>query len=598
MFFFAAFLSASSALAQRPVLPAPVSPAPATDSATVQIIQARTLEIVSKDKEMVRKLKGEVRLRQKEALLFCDSAVLDNNNNVVARGKVVVIQGDSLTIFADSLIFTGATRIADLFGDVVLKNGEKKLYTNRLIYNLNTKIATYDHSATLTNDQTQLTSKRGQYYVKTSEAFFKDQVVVVNKDFSLKTDTMKFDTKTNIATFLAPTLIVQENGSHIYTESGFYDTQKNNAQFTKNPQYVKGEQLATSDTMFYDGLTRVITLQGHARSEEGAKKANANTIRYNRDNEDSYLEGAAHYEDSTQNIVSDTLRYNPKSKTYATRGHSHIVNPPQILEADAVDYGSGDSTGYAIGHVYWQDTSAHISIRCDRADYIKAKDYIKAYGGRPLTTTLVNGDSLWMRADTVVSLRDSLTSVKDTNRTLLAYRNVRMFKKNFQALCDSLTYSQRDSLFRLFKNPIAWSDTSQFSADTMRMLVKDKKLDRIYLHRQSFVINSKDEVYFNQIKGKDITVFFEQDELRRVYVEGNAESLYYTLDEKNLYVGVNKTECSEMLLYFVKNKVDNIKFFREPKALMTPMKRADHEKLKIKGFHWVEDLRPKSKTDL
>ena len=245
-------LASSKATAQQ-VPVAPTGQPAGTDSSTVEIVQARSLEIISKNQEMIRKLKGEVRLRQKDALMFCDSAVLDNANNVVAKGHVVIRQGDSLNIFADSLHFVGGTRIADLFGDVVLRNGEKKLFTTRLNYNLNTKVATYNNKATLTNDKTQLTSKRGQYYVKTNEAFFKEQVVVVDKDFSLKTDTLKFDNKTNVATFLAPTLIVQDNGSHIYTEAGYYDTQKNNAEFSLHPQYVKGEQLATSDTMYYDG---------------------------------------------------------------------------------------------------------------------------------------------------------------------------------------------------------------------------------------------------------------------------------------------------------------------------------------------------------
>jgi lipopolysaccharide export system protein LptA len=586
--------------------------------------------VFSKNGELIRKLKGEVRLKQKDALMFCDSAILDNNNNVIAKGHVIIKQGDSLNIFSDSLHYFGALRSADLFGDVILDNGDKKLFTTKLNYNLATKIATYNVKSTLLDKENQLTSKRGQFFVAQNEAFFKEQVSVVGKDFSMKTDTLRFNSKTNLATFLAPTLIVQDNGTQLYTEEGFYDMNRSIGQFTKSPQYLKGKELAVADSMYYDGATRLITLQGNARSEDGTKKAKANTIRYHRDTEDSELEGNANYEDDKQKIKSDTINFNSKSKRYLTKGRSVISNPPQILEADQVNYGANDSIGYAIGNVFYQDTAAKITLRCAQADYKKTNDYIKAYGNRPLMSNLVEGDTLWIRADTIISFKDTnqivsdigyrisdstravrtsadelrppsgskLVNPKDTFRTTLAYNHVKMFKKNFQSVCDSLSYTQSDSLFRLFKNPIIWSDTTQFKADTLRIRMKDKKIEKIYLHVNAFIVNSTDAIYFNQIKGRDITAFFEEDELRRMKVDGNAESVYYVLDEKKAYIGVNKSICSDMIIYFGNNKVDKIKFYSQPKAKMEPMGQANHEGLKMKGFSYEEVKRPKSRKDL
>ena len=588
------FLLSQKATAQNPFATQTNQPS-ASDSGRVQILNAKAGEFIFLKDQVAKKLKGQVVMQQKDARLFCDSAILDVFDNIYAKGNVVIKQGDSTSIFADSLTFHGMQRIADLYSNVILVNGEKKLFTQKLNYNLNTKVATYNTKSTLVDPRTQLTSRRGSYNVATNQAFFKEQVLVVDKDFDLKTDTLRFDTKNNVATFLAPTLIYMKDSSQFYTEGGYYDLKKDDAKFTKSPQYKKKDQTAIADTMLYDGKTTIIRLIGNASTEDATRKARASTIIYNRKTEESFLQGNAHFEDDKQNVNSDTIIYSGKSKTYATRGRSKIVNEKQILEADFVDFDSKDSVGIAKGNVFWQDTSAKTTLRCDSMAYNQRTDYIKAGGGRPILTSLIDGDTLWLRSDTIITFKPNPT---DSFRTMLAYYKVRMYKKNFQSVCDSLSYTQQDSLFKFYKDPIIWSDTSQLTADTMRMLLKDKKLDRVFMRQNAFIINSKDELYFNQIKGRDITAFFENDDLRRMNVDGNAESVYYVLDDSQAYMSVNKMVCSSMIVMFGDNKVEGIRFFTQPKATMTPMKQADHNALKMKGFKWDIQRRPKSLKDL
>ena len=186
-------------------------------------------------------------------------------------------------------------------------------------------------------------------------------------------------------------------------------------------------------------------------------------------------------------------------------------------------------------------------------------------------------------------------------RQLIAYYDVRIYKSDMQAVADSLAYKSSDSTFYFFplrQNPIVWSDTSQFTADTVKMLLADDKIDKIFMRNNGFIVNSPDELFFNQVKGKNVTAYFEENELRRMAVSGNAESVYYARDEAGGYVGVNKTVCSEMLLYFGDNQVEKIKFFTQPKAEMQPMKQANHEALRMPGFFWEEIRRPMSLADL
>lgn len=584
-------LLSSSLLAQRPGQVA----ADTAGKQPVQIDHADIFEYLVLQGKQIKKLKGNVQLRQDTVFMYCDSAIIENDFYVTAKGKVIIQQGDSIAAFADSLIYQGDLKIADLFGEVVLVNGAQQLFTNRLTYDLNTKTGTYQDRATLVNGQTQLSSIRGYYYVDSQEAFFKDSVVVVDPDFSVRADTLSFNTQSKRVHFLGPTLISSDSAK-VYCESGYYDTTNETAEFTQNAQYSRAEQKAQADKILYQGQLKEYTLVGHAWFEEGLKRADADTIRYNQDTEDTFLSGSAKYKNDKQFIQAAQIQYNARTEAFSTRGRSKISDPPQILEADQFDYNEEVSLGKAIGNVIWQDTSAQISIFCQHADYDKETGYFKAAGGswgRPWLVTLMEGDSLFLAADTLVSLKID-TSAADSTRLLLAYHDVRVYKTDLQAICDSLIYNSVDSLFRFFHEPLVWSDTSQFDADTIAISMANKEVDKINLHSNSMIVNSADEILYNQIQGKNITAFFHKGELKKMQVVGNAQSVYYALDEAKAYVGVNKTLCSEMMLYFGGNSVEGIRFYAEPQSTFYPVQRADHEGLKLKGFHWETARRPRN----
>lgn len=570
-----------------------------TSSKRIMVDFSDLFEYIIDGKDTYQKLIGSVELRQDSIYMYCDSATIKNETQLTAMGNVVIQQGDSLNVFSDSAHYSSLTRLANLFGDVVLLNGNQKLFTDSLRYDLKTKTAVYEGGATLTNDTTQLTSLQGVYLVDSNEIFFKDKVVVVSPDFSLKADTLGYNTKTKVVRFLGPTLISTLEDGKIYCESGFYDIPARKAEFRKNAQYKKEERVATADLIKYDAAKGEYVLEGNAYFEDAEKKATADIIKHNEKEDFTELKGNANFQNESQHIIADSIFYNGASDTYKTTGRSVVSDPPSILEADMLDFDNVSGLGFASGNVVYNDTSEQIILLADAAEYDKKRDYIKTRGKRPMLISVMEGDSLFLRADTLVSRRrDTAASANDSTKIMLAYNKVRIYKSNLQAVCDSLVYDMGDSLFYFFNEPVIWSDTSQFLADSIRMLLSGGAIDRIFLKQKSFIINSPDELFFNQIKGKDITAFFSDQELRRMLVEGNAESVYYALDDNNAYMGVNKTICSEMLLYFGNNQVEKIKFFAKPQAKLTPMNRANHQELRMEGFKWITDIRPKSKNDL
>lgn len=574
----------------------------------IYVDRADQAEFINTADENLRKLTGNVILHQDSVFMFCDTAYLwDKEAKII--GNVFIQQGDSLTIYADSLLYDSELRKARLFGQVILKHKLQELHTHRLDYDLVSKKAYYLNGAILKEEDSKLYSKVGHFYVKENTIYFKDSVTIDNPSLHLQTDTLAFNTATKRARFLAPTLI-QQGGSLIYCEDGFYDLNTKDAEFRTNAEYKKNNQTAWADTMHYDGEMKEITLSGKAHMQEGERKAKADKIIYQDESDLTILEGHATFQDSVQTVSGDYLKYDAKTKNFKSSGRAFVSDPPNLLEADELFYDKEMGLGVAWGNVIWQDTSRQLTVYCDTANYRKGDDYLLARGGRPLLINVLDGDSLFLRCDTLIVDRviqldtivtDTLgtTSIEsDTIRTLSAYRKVRMYKSDMQAVCDSLTYISVDSSFRFYYDPIVWADTTQFTADTIRMEMRNQKLHQIDLLKNAFMVNSEDLVLFNQIVGKVIYAYFVDNEIRRIRVNGNAKSVYYALDEGKGYIGINKVEASSMLMFFANNQVERIRYYSSPKGEMQPIQAVNPKDYELKGFKWEAKRRPKSKDDL
>ena len=561
----------------------------------IKVDKSDRLEYFSNKGSVTQKLIGNVWLHQDSVFMYCDSALIENNTKLRAFGHVIIQQTDSVAVFSDSLVYNSVTKIADLYADqdVILKTGSRVLYAwKTLNYNVGARIGSYRRGGKIISDKTQIFSREGEYFVNTKEVFFKNKVFVNDKDFTLKTDTLQYNTDDKMAIFLAPTRIRQDS-SDIYCERGYYDFKLKKAEFLQNPQFRKNSQKAIADTIRYDGNAKEIVLSKNARFEDSLKVANADTIIYSQSAGETKLFGHAFYKDQKQQIAGNRIQYNNKTESFSTEGRSVIGDSGNILEADRVNYDKVKGIGMASGNVIWRDTLQKISIRCEAMDYNRERNYVKTKGKRPLMMTLIDKDTLYLSADTLLSEK------KDSLQSMRAYHDVRIYKKDLSGTCDSLYYSERDSTFKLFNAPILWSDTSQFTADTIHLTLAEKKLSKISLFSKSFIINGLQKELFNQIRGRNITAYFRDSKVSRMKVDGNAESVYFATDDKDAYIGINKVKCSEMMIHWADNKVEKIDFFSQPKGNITPIKSVrNFNQFRLPGFNWNLEGKPKSVDDL
>jgi len=583
------------------------APAPQDTTSRVRVESSMFGEYFLRGGRYVQKLSGMVRLRHGNTLIFCDTALLDLNDARLV-GNVLIEQGDSLRLYGDSALYRGDARQCDMFGEVVLVRGTQELFSNRLHYDFEKKVATYWEGATLTNGTSQLTSTRGYYNVDNKTIYFGGDVLVVDPEFTLRSDSLQFNTETQLVFFVAPTLISQR-GAKLYCEGGFYDLENHFAVFEGNPQYEQDGQRGRSRKIRYFGSKKEYVLDGNAYVEEPAnnRSVQAEVIRYNAETENAAFIGNVLYRDEKQDIRGQEVFYNKRTQTYQLRGRSRVSDPPYIIEADSLVFNNELGNGLALGNVEWRDTTEDYTLLAYRVDYNRTTGFVHAYGafgpaaadGRPLMFSLMEGDTLYVSADTLMSFK---TDTISDDRVLLAYPDVRVFRKELQAACDSLAYHATDSLFYFFrkaKSPVIWADTSQFSADTILLRLRNSRISEMLLRENSLVVQSEDGRMYNQIKGRKNTVFFEQNEAREMLVEGSAHALYYVTDAEGRYVGLNESQCAEMRLYFEKNQVTSVKLYGEPTGKLSPMRKAGlTETQQLEGFFWETKRRPRSMDDL
>lgn len=572
-----------------------------TGKEVISIDRADELRMLKRGETQL--LIGNVELSQDSIFMYGDSVILEGEQQVYAYDNVTIQQGDSLAAFCDVLDYNAETLLADLQGNVVLKRGETELYTERLAYDLATKVATYHTGGRILSQETELSSRHGYYYAEAKEVYFRDSVVVVDDRFEMRADTLKYDLENEIVYFLGPT-VIRTDTHRIYCESGFYDVTNDVAVFAKNAQYKSGERIAAADTIRYSGQDEVYILSGEAFVAEGEdERATADVINYYRRADRYVLKGNAFVRDSTQTVTGDFIDYNTKTETYSVSGgRPRVSAPPMIILAD--ELGSDPETGFTVatGDVVWQDTSANTTIEAEVARYNETTGYLKATGGargRPLMTSILDQDTMWMAADTLVSYQaDTVNAKGDTIRYLAAYNDVRILKSDLQAVCDSLGFNTVDSVLTLYQDPVLWQDTSQLTGDTISINFKGEQLDYVELNRNAMVLTSPDLIFFNQVKGKNIVAKFDSSSLTQTVVTGNAEAIYYIQDEELRYVGVNKTACSSMVLDFERGSVRKIRFLDAPSGKMDPMGAVNHETIKLDGFRWEEARRPLTLGDL
>lgn len=196
--------------------------------------------------------------------------------------------------------------------------------------------------------------------------------------------------------------------------------------------------------------------------------------------------------------------------------------------------------------------------------------------------------------------KETLAKPSDNDRFVEAFRNVKIYHDSAQAVCDSLFYALTDSVFRMFGAPIVWSNNEQLTGDTMYLFLANQQPQRLKVYENAMAIEKNGPAYFNQVKGNSINAYFKKGNIDWLRAKGNAETIYYGVDENKKFIGVNRATCDMLEMYFNPKGSAPVKVVMKNNLQGTalPMGQADHESLRLRKFKWHILERPKSKDDL
>lgn len=577
--------------------------------AQINIIFAESMEApydgIASD---IIRLIGNVRLSHEDVYMFCDSAHRHAGTNTVhAFGNVHINQGDTLQLYGDHLIYYGNRRYAEVRRNVKLMDTETTLTTEYLDFDLQNDFGYYPNRAVVINGENRLESIHGYYYTNEKLFFFRDSVVITNPDYIIRSDTLRYNTLTEVVYFLGPTTITG-NETDIYCENGWYDTQSDISQFNENARVRNNNQVLEADSIYFDNgngtgkayinivvtdsVENIIISGDYAwfiREPEQMLVTDRALLIQMSDNDTLYLHADTLRSWLQLNQAGHTDSAAEPDKvalTGAPETGGAVASPDTIPEITGVN--EADSAGTAESVITQAPVLQEDTIRQELPF---------------LQEDTTRQELPFLQEDTTrqdIPSQEQLSAdegINDTVRIMVAYYGVRFFSDEMQGKCDSLYYNMRDSVIYMYGKPVVWSDESQLSSEYMEIHTRGGQADRIIMNNSSYIISEEDQGLYNQIKGKDIFGFFRDGELYRVNVSGNAETLYYPVDNEEI-IGINKAASANLVIFLKENKPDRIRFLNRPEAVLYPMDEVPAEEMILKDFQWLDHLRPKFREDV
>lgn len=543
---------------------------------------------VSATNNEVDTLIGDVILIQDSVFMSCNYAIVENQINAFASGNVVIIQDDSIYIYADTLRYDGVAKVAILSGEVIMDTKEKRLNTTYLVYDANAKSAVFTNGGTLIENTSQLISREGIYYVEEELAEFKYNVRYKDSVRTILTDSLIYDYARQQIQIISPTRII-EDSTEIYCESGLYSTRSNRGVLSQNVQVSTEGRLITAGILEYSADSSTYMLYINPVIDDNGAIARGDTILFNSETDQLNLIGHASYKSDSQFIVSDRINYDNKTKRYSTTGRSKVYDKSTELTADNIIKNESGET-LALGAVMLYDTSSHSTIFCDAVKRIDSLDlsYAYNYNSQPLLVyEMGEGDTLFLRSDTLFSYK---VNGKDC---FSAYYRAHYVMGDIAGICDSLAYISADSVIMMLGSPFLWSDSVQLKADTIMISLENNQVEEVVLTDHAMIVNQNKASYYDQINGAKINCKIEDGQMSQAFVDGNAEMIYFLLEDDNVLKAVNSTLSSKMIFSFNDNQIDEIRFIKKPESVVNEYYEGmDISPFLLEGFIWNISKRP------
>ncbi len=450
-------------------------------------------------------------------------------------GNVKLRHEDGL-MTCDSAYFYSETHSLDAFSNVKMEQGDTLfLYGDNLHYEGETRIAKVRRNVKLIDNETVLLTEYLDYNRETDIAYYLNGGIITQDENTLTSQQGHYHTQTEVFYF-KDSVVIDNPDYLIYSDTLKYNTQ--------------------TEVSYFFGPTEII-------------------------GEDNYIYCEGGWYDTRQDIS-------------LVSKNALLESDGRILKGDTLYYERNNGFGRARHNVEMIDTTQNIILKGNWGIYYEDLG-LATLTDSAMMVQIDGLDSLFIHADTLQSLRD--TASETDTKVLLAYKHVKIFRHDLQGMCDSLVYSEADSIFHLFGEPVLWAEENQLTASKIELQTKNNQMHRLYMKNTALLVSQEDTAKYNQIRGKSMTGYFKDNDLVRLDVTGNGQTLYYA-EDNDIIIGVNKAECTDLIIYLVDNHVHKVNYLVQPSGIYYPLSLLPSGQAFLDGFAWHDDWRPKMFSDI
>lgn len=485
-----------------------------------------------------------------------------------------------------------ATTLETIARDVIITEGLTTFYCDSATINRKSNILeAFGNIHINDNDSIHTYSQYLRYVGADRIAYLKKNVKLTDNKGTLYTDELEYNLRTGIAVYKNGGRIVNEK-TILTSEEGVYYADTKDVYFKKNVHLKDPDRDIWADSLLYNIKTNIATFisKTHIVGKDGSV-IDTQSGTYNLATGEALFFDRSSFSDSTRNGVADKMAFDKKSGTLQMEGNAKLVDSVNNVTV--------------IGNQIFIDTKLNSFLATRKPVMILYRDGDSTYiAGDTLFSGLRKYDSLERRMITQTdTLKKTMTvsthSADTTVRYFLAFHHVRIFNDSLQSVSDSLHYSTADSTFKLFGDPVVWSDKSQVSGDTIYMYTQQQKPKRLYVFNNGMIVNRTNQGMFNQIAGRTLNGYFTDGAIDYVRVKGSpAESIFYPQDDDSAYTGMNRSSSDVIDIYFVQKELNKVKFVNNVDGVLYPIRQIPADKKELLHFKWQDSRRPKNKLAL
>ncbi len=552
---------------------------------------------------------------------------LDNIGHYTGGGTM--LQGENRLESQEGFYYVN-DRVLVGVNDVEMENPDYSMRSDSVSYNLNTEVASfYTRSYIWNSDDEFLTAVRGQYDRKLEKYTFTDSSYILTAAQEVWADTLIYDQPTGDAVLLSNVQVVDEEQKALaFGDYVQYWGQERKALLTRNPVIASYEtrtdslaqredSLATdsipqvdtlylrADSMFLYTINRFDTLATDSLSQDtlqidSMEKADLETLSAEDETAGTSSEETAEEESVTpadqaaEEVEKEEV---PTSEPLSLKEQKKIEKQ-QRKEAQRQAREEARRLKREKRRATLLEKMAK-RIQADsiaRADSLARVDSLKQQAlADSLAAASADTLSLGSGADSVSQSQDSLL------RQLFAYHNVKVYRTDFQAVCDSMAGFTLDSTLHMYINPVLWNDKNQVTASVVDIYTRNQMIQRAVFVGDPIMSSQVDSIHYNQIKGREIQSYFRDGQMFRTDVNGNGQTYYYMEDQDSLgrYItGFMTMECANNSFYFEDQQIVQITWRENLNYQIYPIEKIPETiSQTLPGFKWEGARRP-SLTDV